>query len=66
MVERLKSLPFGVTAMLPGLNAPAVGPYSAGKIIKTPEGIWGYTSGQIGRNPETLALAGDKAASQAE
>ena len=67
MVERLKSLPFGVTTMLPGANPLPIGPYTSGKIIKTSEGIWGYTAGQIARSPETGDLVSvDKPCFQAQ
>ena len=56
MVKALKSLPLGVTTMVPGANALPIGPYTSGKIIRTSEGTWGYTAGQIARHAKTGAL----------
>jgi len=45
----------------------AIGPYSAGKIVKqVGVGTWGYGSGQVAMNPETGELVGTTAAEQAE
>ena len=60
------TLPLGVSTMKPGNNAASIGPYSCGKIINAPEGMWGYSSGQVGRNPEYGALVStSEAAGQA-
>ena len=44
--------------------AQPIGPYTMGKIITTPMGTWGYTSGQIGMKPNG-ELDGTKPAQQA-
>ena len=44
--------------------AQPIGPYSMGKIISTPHGTWGYSSGQIGMNPKG-ELTGKKPGQQA-
>lgn len=36
----------------------AIGPYSCGKIIRTDQGAWGYSSGQIGKSAKTGQLVG--------
>ena len=36
----------------------ALGPYSYGKVIKTPAGTWGHSAGQIGKHPKTGKLVG--------
>ena len=32
--------------------AQPIGPYTMGKVIETPYGTWGYSSGQIAMNPK--------------
>ncbi len=53
MVKAIKSVS-SVTSMVGGGSA--IGPYSAGKIITTANGTWGYSSGQIGKHPKTGLL----------
>ena len=43
-----------------------LGPYVSGKIIKTAEGTWGYSAGQIGVNPTTMELVGKSPVAQAK
>ena len=43
-----------------------IGPFSNGKIIKTGNGQWGYSAGQLGKCLETGKLVGTKPAEQAE
>ena len=43
------------------LPAP-IGPFQMGKMIVTPHGTWGYSSGQLGVDPSTKKLIDEKPA----